>query len=445
MKLMSITGLGVVLLALVGCPATSELEPLETNNSPEMDVTPKPALDLSVAQRFDMGAGPVEVGDLSPGVLPDLGPLKIEEPEYLPASCPTKTLEQALVRYEVDGALGTGSTHYIAPTTRGGVVVALARQEKVVVYVIDGLGRLVGQPIDLQGRRVLGVATGPDALIATLIERADGALELVILRADGQLLSRRLAMPAVDREAVGSVWPDALVAAGRLVFDGSGWVAYLSVERRWPDGQAHQGDTLRYFALDGTPVDGGWSWGCSHSMALRLGVVGGQPVPVCASDCYPHKGVLLQAKQPLYPDDAYANCAGDYKTALAGVVPFGDGAWVGFAGRQERQSVDVGLVKLNANLLPGPVRWVTADAQDDSAPQLARLGQSRLLTGWVTQGRSYLARLDGSSGKPEGEPEAVGLAALDRASDFVTLANGDVAWVFTADSRKLTLARVCRP
>lgn len=444
MKLMSITGLGVVLLALVGCPATSELEPT-SNNAVEMGSSPTPALDLSIAQPFDMGVGPVDVGDQTPGMLPDLGPLKVEEPEYLPAPCPTKTLEQALIRYEVDGALGTSSTHYIAPTKRGGVVVALARQEQALVYVIDGLGRLVGQPINLEGRRVLGVATGPDELIATLIERADGALELVILRTDGQVLSKRLAMPAADRERVGSVWPDALVAQGRLAYDGSGWVAYLSIDRRWSDGKVHQGDTLRYFALDGTPVDGGWSWGCSHSMALRLGVVAGQAVPVCASDCYPKKGVLLQAKQSLYADDAHANCAGEYKTALAGVVPFGDGAWVGFVGRQDRQSADVGLVKLNANLLPGAVRWVTADTLDDSAPQLAKIGQSRLLAGWVAQGRSHLVRLDGSSGKPEGEAEPVGLASLERASDFVTLANGDVAWVFTADSRKLTLARVCRP
>lgn len=437
----SFFALALVGLGLGGCLAGSDIEPRDDGHivSGVTDMGRRLPWD-------DQGLDVFDFGDQGAGDLPAFELSLDREVEYLPPACPTKGLAQALTIYEIDGALGAASNPHIVPTDRGGAILAVSRPEGMILSWVDGLGRLVGASQLINARAVLALARGPAGVVGALVEGQEvGSLELVILSYDGQELGRqRVASPAA-LDKIGQWRPSTTRQAAALSFDGQRWIAYFTVDRRWPDQKIYQGDMLRYFLPDGSFADGGWAWGCSQSMELALGVVQGQAAPVCASDCYPRKGVLLAAKSLLYGDAQVANCAGDYGTALAGVVPYKRGAWVGFVGRQEDRRAQVGMVRLDERLLPGPVRWVSAQATLAKSPALAQLGAARLLAGWFDQERSYLARLEAESGKPELEAEAVGQARLDRASRFVTLANGDVAWAFMADSRKLALARVCRP
>ena len=54
----------------------------------------------------------------------------------------------------------------------------------------------------------------------------------------------------------------------------------------------------------------GWGWGCSHSLDLRMAANASRLAPVCLSDCYPSKAILLNHDEQTIFADPSGNCAG---------------------------------------------------------------------------------------------------------------------------------------
>ena len=105
-----------------------------------------------------------------------------------------------------------------------------------------------------------------------------------------------------------------------------GYTAYFPIYRRWPDNIAHTGDTLRKLDLSGSAAAGGWSWGCSHSLDVRLAQSGSVVGPVCLSDCYSQKAILW-SNSKIISDEPTGNCSGTSGAALGGFVPVSGGFW----------------------------------------------------------------------------------------------------------------------
>jgi hypothetical protein len=120
-----------------------------------------------------------------------------------------------------------------------------------------------------------------------------------------------------------------------------------------------------------------------------------------------------------------------------------------FSATDQRQSPDVALVRLTGegrDLEAADPQWLTADDVRQRHVNAERLGTA-LLVGF-TQGdddESRLMRVDLATGSVVQGPETAGAAALERAGDFIVLANGDVAWPTVSDT-SLALASVaaCR-
>ena len=94
---------------------------------------------------------------------------------------------------------------------------------------------------------------------------------------------------------------------GSLAWDGKKYGAYFGVHRR-----GHEGDALKYFDAQGKPLSGGWSWGCSHSIDMRLVTVGRQFMPLALSDAYPGTGIWFN-----HSKKRVAYCWGDRSVVLS--------------------------------------------------------------------------------------------------------------------------------
>jgi len=270
--------------------------------------------------------------------------------------------------------------------------------------------------------------------------RGSDALYFVGVGHDGAPRFSQRLLGEVPHDVTENEWFGALIRYGRLRFTGSEWAAYYTVNRLWSDGIAHYGDQLRTFGTDGAPRDTLWGWGCSHSMEVRLEHNGTRLGPVCASDCYPSKGVHFDHRTAqLYTDEAGSNCAGGYGTSLGGVVPMADGFWVSFTATDMRGSHDVALVHVGNDGRAGTLTWLTTDAVPDGSVHAARYG-SGFVVAWSAGGTDRIARFDAAGTMMEG-PLDLPAGDLGSASDFFVLEGGDVGWI-AAPGGELALARL---
>ncbi|MFO0711810.1 MAG: hypothetical protein U0353_18300 [Sandaracinus sp.] len=326
-----------------------------------------------------------------------------------------------------------------APLTGGGVAAAFGGGSTTTIQVLAGDGAPFGSPISIDGGELWGFDASPDAY-AVIVARGSDALYLVGVGHDGAPRFSQRLLGEVPHDVTNNEWFGALIRYGRLDFTGTEWAAYYTVNRLWPDGIAHYGDQLRMFSPAGEPTSTRWDWGCSHSMEVRIEHNDARLGPVCASDCYPAKGVHFDHRTAqLYTDEASSNCMGGYGTSLGGVVPVSDGFWVTFTATDMRASHDVALVHVGNDGAVGTLTWLTTDGVRDSAVHAARYG-SGFVVAWSAEGTDRLARFDASGAMVEGPIDVAG-AGLGAASDFFVLEGGDVGWL-TAPSGTLALARL---
>jgi len=228
------------------------------------------------------------------------------------------------------------------------------------------------------------------------------------------------------------------IGDARLTFSGS-YAAYYSVYGISGNKTGHNGDQLTIVSADGV-VQGGWDWGCSHSMAQLLGYhpASGQLTALCSSDCYPDIGLVANDYYWLVP--AYGNCSGKVGLQL-GQMAAGATTWkVAF------NAVDytccaaqgIGLATITAAMQTS-VTWLTAtDGSFERDPVLARLpdsGGERYLVGWRSEGATgdafYLGIINGAGVFIEG-PQEVGTAGIawNRRDDSLCgNPDGSVTWL----------------
>ena len=168
-----------------------------------------------------------------------------------------------------------------------------------------------------------------------------------------------------------------------------------------------------------------WSWGCSHSLDVRLAMSGSTVGPVCLSDCYPGKGIYYDHNSLVFSDPT-GNCAGTSNANLGGLVPSSGGFYLSFASAEGRPSADVALVSVATGGTAGAPVWLTDTAgTQERAPHLAGYG-ANLLVAWL-DGADHKAALVDPAGTVLLGPEVLPAQVAER-DDFVNLANGDVGW-----------------
>ena len=240
------------------------------------------------------------------------------------------------------------------------------------------------------------------------------------------------------------------IGDSRLAFGNDLYAAYFAVhgDSGWPQG--HEGDQLIYVTSNGAIQTGGWEWGCSHSLAELISYHPNHAkfLPVCSSDCYANKGILLNNNHIAYQADA--NCGG-LVSAQLGQIALGDSVWKlafnavqrpGFTGR------GIGLATINGDFQSSYVWLTDTNGEQEREPVLARLGTTlatdRYLVGWMTKNDAvYRLGIINGSGAWIANIEEVSSDDItwgDRDDSFRTRADGTVSWVQgDANSTTLTL------
>ena len=229
------------------------------------------------------------------------------------------------------------------------------------------------------------------------------------------------------------------VGDSRLTYGSGLYAAYFGVHGDSGWVQGHEGDQLTYVNDSGVIQSGGWEWGCSHSMAELVNYHPGLSkfAPVCSSDCYASKGILLNDNQVVYAGDG--NCGGNVSTQLGQMAPSAS-TWKlvfnamnrpGYVGR------GVGLATINGAFASSYL-WLTNTTGDyERDPSIARLGTTltsdRYVVGWTTtnDGTYRLGVIDGNGNFLAGPDEvsSLGVRWGNRDDSFRTAPDGTVSWI----------------
>jgi len=365
----------------------------------------------------------------------------VMEPPFTGGPCGDTRLGSLLSLTTIPDARGRGYLR-AAPTPAGGAILGWLDDDGLKVTWVDGTGRRVMRDTSIPGDALWGLSVGGGRWAAMTFTEPD-ILTLVTMNPGGGEVTQERLLGGVPHDVVGNEWFGRLIRQADLIWTGEHFAAYYTVNRLWPDGIAHYGDQLRLFTPRGVEVREVWDWGCSHSMELRVAHNGSDLGAVCASDCYPSKGIHFNHRGGLiYEDVTRSNCAGRYGTTLGGLVPQGDGFWVAFTATEDRMSPDVGLRRVaGRGRSMSEIIWLTNDDVNDIKLRFARHGDALLVAYRPGRGDALFVRANLISGAPMGAPVAIPEVDLLTATDFFSYANGDVGWV-QRDGEELILARL---
>jgi len=238
----------------------------------------------------------------------------------------------------------------------------------------------------------------------------------------------------------------------RLAYGGGYYLAYWAVHGISGIYDGHEGDQLTFVNDSGVVQGGGWSWGCSHSMAELVGYHSNDAAftAFCSTDCYPDPpGLTMNNSTSIYQGDG--NCGGLVSVQLGQMAAAETGWKIVFNAQDTDDSVafGVGLATAGGGLTPSVV-WLTAtDGTDERDPAMARIGSGtpeRFLVGWRTQsnGAFHVGVIDGSGVFLKGPEQmsSMGPGWGNRDDSFQGTPDGAVAWIEgTSGSATLTLYR----
>lgn len=348
------------------------------------------------------------------------------------------TCAHALDHVDVSLSAAATGPAYGAATADGATAFAWSDGKSVFLTRVDAAGKSLGADLSVPGLHVHGLAPSDDGY-AMLVARGADELAFVKLDPTGKVLVDEMLTGKSDHAVVGSEWYDfepAFAAdGGRLLWANGRYVAYFPIFRRWPDMIAHTGDTLRFLDPKGAQQMGGWDWGCSHSLDVRV-ADNGTLAPVCLSDCYAEKAILFSDKTVISSEPS-GNCMGSSNAALGGLVATKSGFYLTYVSGEGRMSKDIALVPVANDGKPGTVEWLTADATDQSAAHLAAF-EGGLLATWKDMAGSTLALFD-SAGAMKGAPQPIDASFRDK-DDLFGYPNGDVGWLWPS-SKTMTIYR----
>lgn len=449
------------LLVLCSCIGTADMVLAPAAGQPGSDggaaITANDAgNDAGPVVELDAGATPVDSGTTTSTPVDagldagfdagfDAGP---------PPAC--GSLDSRLISATVDvspASVDVGANHgwsnnrpvHLAGLSDGTARVAWSGGSTVHVTPVSAALTRLGPDLTTPGESVRGLVAHDDGAVALLVKRGTGMF-LVKLNAAGTV-AFEAAVVNDTPELEGSRWVDGWGHEGRLLFTGQVYVAYFGHTKHFGSIGKHQGDLLiSLSATTGAQTGGpaGWDWGCSHSLDVRLAWDGATIAPMCLSDCYRSKGVLLNDNDVLQGEPS-GNCAGSSNGQLGGLAALGSGGFgLTFSSAEGRPNRDVGFIALSAQRQKSPVVWVTSGSGDETAPHLAPYGSSRLLASWQEGSAAKLAVLDAAGAVVEG-PVTAAVTVADR-DDFGRWPTGDVGWAAGAGaSLRVSKLRFCTP
>lgn len=225
----------------------------------------------------------------------------------------------------------------------------------------------------------------------------------------------------------------------RLAYGGGYYAAYWAVHGIAGIYNGHEGDQLTFVNDSGVIYSGGWSWGCSHSMAELAGYHANDSAfsVFCTTDAYPSPpGLKMNHHTSIFLGDG--NQRGLVSVQLGQMAAAETGWKVAFNALDTAASeaFGIGLATAGGGLTPSVV-WLTAtDGTSERDPALARIGSQvpeQYLVGWRTtnNGVFHIGVIDNAGVFLEG-PEAMsgsGPGWGNRDDSFRPAAGGSVAWL----------------
>jgi len=219
--------------------------------------------------------------------------------------------------------------------------------------------------------------------------------------------------------------------SGKLAYDGMHYAAYFAIHGTagWTEG--HEGDKLKYVDGLGNIEPGGWEWGCSHSMDVRLFFNGALDMPLCISDCYPGKGVYLKNHYLISAADG--NCAGSTNARFGEAVTAAGSGMLIYLSIEERTHWDVILASFESSP-PFSVKaekalTATAD-QNEINPKIILFDSGEILASWeVSGGDNRTFRFFDAEGNALADAESLNVHA-GPVNDMKVFPNGDIGWAW---------------
>lgn len=323
-----------------------------------------------------------------------------------------------------------GPRLYLAPRADGSYLVGWTDDsDDGHVSVVSG--STITATHTFSGRKVRGLVAHPDGTYAVLLK--DGVILYLSKRAanGSQIWITNLNYSLTeDSSPLGDhrlAYGNGVYAAYWAVHGVSGWVA------------GHEGDQLRYVNASGVIQSGGWTWGCSHSMAELVGFHSGDQkfTNFCSTDCYPDPPGLKMNHSTNIQTGA-GDCRGGVSLQLGQMAQAESGWKVVFNAENPDPTVNSGVGLATAGGGGGTtVIWLTdTNGRQESDPVLARIGTQtppRYLVGWKTlDDRVYHIGLIDDSGSFLEGPESMtsgGPGWGKRDDSFTSTPDGSVAWL----------------
>ncbi len=221
----------------------------------------------------------------------------------------------------------------------------------------------------------------------------------------------------------------------RLAYGGGRYAAYWAVHSY----SGHEGDQLRYVDDSGAIVSGGWTWGCSHSMAELVGYHPGDQTftNFCSTDCYPDPpGLKMNYSNTIQMADGHCNGLGSLQLGQMAAAQTGWKVLFNAQDTDASETYGIGLATAGGSATTSVVWLTSTDGTTERDPVMARIGQSapeRYLVGWRTQndGVFHIGLIDASGTFIEG-PEQMSPAGPRwgvRDDSMQSIPDGSVAWV----------------
>ncbi len=328
------------------------------------------------------------------------------------------------------GTCYLGPRLYLAPRADGSYLIGWSDNSgNGHVSIVSGSS--ISATHDFAGNRVRGVVAHDDGTYVVLLK--NGAT---------LYLSKR----AVNGSAIWTTNLNTTIAEDssslgdhRLTYGGGYYCAYWAVHGISGLYAGHEGDQLTFVNDSGAIQGGGWSWGCSHSMAELVGYhsISNGFTAFCSTDCYPDPpGLTMNNSTSIYEGDG--NCGGLVSVQLGQMAESEVGWKIVFNAEDTADSIayGVGLATAGGGLTPSVVWLTNTDGTYERDPVMARIGSGtpeRYLVGWKTtnDGAFHLGVINGTGAFLEG-PEQLspsGPGWGNRDDSFRPTPGGSVAWV----------------
>ena len=301
-------------------------------------------------------------------------------------------------------------------------------------------GSTVERTFDFPAKSVRGLVAHDDGTFAVLLWDPD--TDIIWLSKRGENGDEIWTTNLNSEIAIADFW----LGDGRLAYGNGLYIAYFTVKGVSGGFTGHHGDQLTFVDDNGVIQDGGWGWGCSHSMAELVSYRADldQFVAVCSSDCFPGKGIFINSSHQVYEADG--NCGGNVSAQL-GQFALGEGSWKLVFNALDRPGYEghgIALATIDADY-QSDFTWLTnTDGSYERDPVIARLGSDgeteRYLVGWTTTNDEayWLGIIDGEGNFLAG-PEDVTSAGVrwgNRDDSFRMRADGSVSWVQGDEMRR---------